>query len=69
MLFVLFVDMEHDFHFANHVVCIFIDKLLENMANREISSKDVQCVELWSDEPTCHFKNRHMAGEYKILVY
>ena len=53
--------MEHDFHFANHVVCIVMDILIEKMGDKEISSKDAQCVELWSDGPTCHFKNRHMA--------
>ena len=61
MFIYLLSDMEHNFYFANHVVCIVMDILIEKMGDKEISSKDAQCVELWSDGPTCHFKNRHMA--------
>ena len=61
--------MEHDFHFANHVVCIVIDKLLEKMANREISSKDAQCVEYGAMDQLIVLKIGIWHGECKILVY
>ena len=46
-----YADMEHDFYFAAHAVSEVLTRLV---------AIGIKSVEIWSDGPTCHFKNRYM---------